>query len=214
MSHKLLPLPYSYEALEPHMDAETVNIHYNSHHKTYVQNLNKALEGDEEKKTLDLASLMRVVSTSTTGVRNNGGGHYNHSLYWQNMAPVGTSNTRPFGGLQEKIDQCFGSFDQFKEKFTSACIGQFSNGWGWLTVKIDGSLVVHSTMGHNNPLMAGVSEVVGIPILTCDVWEHAYYLKYKSKRADFVENWWKIVNWDAVVTNYEQYALTGNPVAF
>lgn len=214
MSHVLVPLSYGYEALEPHMDAQTVHLHHSAHHNSYVVKLNAALADDEERKGLDLASLQYVAGYAGLAVRNNGGGHYNHCLYWQNMAPIGSANTKPFGGLEEKIDQTWGSFDKFKEAFSQAAIGRFASGWAFLTLKSDGTLVVHNTPNHDNPLMETVSDVQGIPILTCDVWEHAYYLKYQNRRNEFVENWWKLVNWDAVVNNYEQYALQGRPVPF
>jgi Fe-Mn family superoxide dismutase len=130
------------------------------------------------------------------------------------MAPIGAANTLPHGLLAAKIEESFGSFDSFKEQFSAAAVTRFASGWAFLTVKADGSLVVHNTPGHDNPLMETVSDVQGIPILTCDVWEHAYYLRYQNRRAEFVDNWWKIVNWDAVVSNYTEFALRGSPVPF
>jgi len=140
--------------------------------------------------------------------------HFNRNLYWQNLAPVGTTNTAPFGELAAKIDEKFGSFDNFKAQFTTAAVNRFASGWAFLTIKHDGTLEVHNTPGHENPLMAGVGTVHGFPILTCDVWEHAYYLKYQQRRPEFVENWWRIVNWDAVVNNYESHAKRQQAVPF
>lgn len=214
MSHVLPRLAYDYGALDPHMDALTVEIHLTKHHQAYITNLNKALEGDEERLSLGIAELQQSAGYAGPAIRNNAGGHYNHCLYWQNMAPVGSSSPLPHGPLASKIDEVYGSFDTFKEQFSAAAVTRFASGWAFLTVKADGSLAVHNTPGHDNPLMETVCDVQGIPILTCDVWEHAYYLKYQNRRAEFVDNWWRIVNWDAVVHNYTEYALRGSPVPF
>ena len=161
-----------------------------------------------------MASLQKVVNGTNAAVINNAGGHYNHCLYWQNLASIGSANSGPFGELAALIERSFNSFDEFKQKFSQAAVSRFASGWAFLTLKADGTLAVHNTPGHDNPLMEGIGEVHGIPILTCDVWEHAYYLRYQNRRAEFVENWWKIVNWDAVNSNYENYAKHGNPVPF
>lgn len=212
MSHVLHPLPYSFTALEPHMDAQTLELHWSKHHQTYVTKLNEALAQFPDKAGLDLTSLQSVVNGTSPGVINNAGGHYNHTLYWQNLAPIGSSNTAPHGELAQKIDERWGSFDTFKTQFSNAAVSRFASGWAFLTLKQDGTLEVHNTPGHDNPLMEGIGSVHGIPILTCDVWEHAYYLKYQNRRPEFVENWWRLINWDAVVNNYEQYAKHGQAV--
>jgi Fe-Mn family superoxide dismutase len=196
------------------MDAQTVELHWSKHHQTYITNLNNALPAFQDRLNLDLASLQKVVLGTSPAVINNAGGHYNHCLYWQNLAPIGSANSSPFGELSELINSSFGSFDEFKSKFSAAAVSRFASGWAFLTLKADGSLTVHNTPGHDNPLMDGIGEVHGIPILTCDVWEHAYYLKYQNRRAEFVENWWKLVNWDAVVNNYERYAKNHQAVPF
>ena len=214
MAHALPPLPYGLNGLEPHMDAQTVEIHWSKHHQTYVTKLNEALPAFPDRQSLDLASLQKVVFGTNPAVINNAGGHYNHCLYWQNLAPVGSANPAPFGELAALIDSNFNSFDEFKQKFSQAALTRFASGWAFLTLKPDGSLVIHNTPGHDNPLMDGIGDVHGIPILTCDVWEHAYYLRYQNRRSEFVENWWRIVNWDAVANNYGQYAKNGNPVPF
>lgn len=214
MSHTLPPLPYGFGALEPHMDAMTVELHWSKHHQTYITKLNEALPAFQDRVGLDLASLQKVVAGTNPAVINNAGGHYNHCLYWQNLAPVGSANDRPFGDLAGLIDRSFGSFDEFKAKFTQSAVTRFASGWAFLTLKNDGTLAVHNTPGHDNPLMENIGDVHGVPILTCDVWEHAYYLKFQNRRPEFVENWWRIVNWDAVVNNYEKYAKNGQPVPF
>mmetsp|Transcript_11179 Transcript_11179/g.11214 ORF Transcript_11179/g.11214 Transcript_11179/m.11214 type:complete len:216 (+) Transcript_11179:44-691(+) len=214
MVHTLHPLPYTYTALEPHMDARTVEIHHTAHHNTYVTKLNAALADFPDRANLDLTALQHVLAGTSPAVINNAGGHYNHTLFWQNMGPVGSSNPAPFGELAAKIDEKFGSFEAFKQQFTAAAVNRFASGWAFLTVKQDGSLEVHNTPGHENPLMDGIGTVHGVPILTCDVWEHAYYLKYQQRRPEFVENWWRIVNWDAIVSNYDNYAKNGQAVPF
>ncbi len=200
MPHTLPPLPYAYNALEPHMDAKTVEIHHDKHHATYVTNLNKALEKHPELFAKDLASLISdlksVPEDIRTAVRNNGGGTFNHNMYWEILSPKGGG--KPTGDLAKAIDQSFGSFDAFKEKMSATAVGQFASGWGWLTVGDDGKLCVCSTPGHDNPIMKGVATCPGKPILIVDVWEHAYYLKYQNRRADFVAAWWNLVNWPKV----------------
>jgi superoxide dismutase, Fe-Mn family len=214
MAYTLPPLPYALNALEPHMDAQTVELHWSKHHQGYITKLNETIVAFPEKQGLDIATLNASLQGTNSTVQNMAGGHYNHCLYWQNLAPIGASNTAPFGELAALIESNFNSFDEFKQKFSAAAASRFASGWAFLTVKPDGSLAVHNTPYHDNPLMVGVGEVSGIPILTCDVWEHAYYLKYQNRRPEFVENWWKLVNWDAVVQNYLQYAKNGQPVPF
>ncbi|CAG9314678.1 unnamed protein product [Blepharisma stoltei] len=214
MVHTLHPLPYSFTALEPSMDALTVEIHYLGHHQTYVTKLNLALAEFPDRANLDLAALQHTVAGSSPAVINNAGGHYNHTLFWQNLAPIGTTNPAPYGELAAKIDEKFGSFDAFKLQFTNAAINRFASGWAWLTVKQDGTLEIHNTPGHENPLMDGIGTVHGVPIMTCDVWEHAYYLKYQHRRPEFIENWWKLVNWDNIVSNYEKYGKRSQAVPF
>ncbi len=194
MSKFELPqLPYAYDALEPYIDKMTMEIHYTKHHNAYVTNLNKAIEGTEnEGKTL--YDLFSTISKLPAAIRNNGGGHWNHSLFWTLMKQNGGGN--PTGKVADAITSAFGSFDEFKSKFSTAAATRFGSGWAWLIVQ-DGKLVVSSTPNQDNPLM-DVAEVKGTPILGLDVWEHAYYLKYQNKRPDYIENWWNVVNWDKV----------------
>jgi Fe-Mn family superoxide dismutase len=193
MAFELPKLPYDFKALEPHIDAQTMEIHHGKHHNAYVTNLNKALEGsDWSNKSLE--ELMGMISKLPVAVRNNGGGHYNHSLFWQVMAPG--KGGKPTGELAQAIDTAFGSFDKFKELFGQAAATRFGSGWAWLTAK-GGKLEVSSTPNQDNPLM-DVADVKGTPILGLDVWEHAYYLKYQNKRPDYVGAWWNVVNWDEV----------------
>lgn len=205
MKHELPKLPYPVDALEPHIDARTMEIHHGKHHGAYVQNLNAALEKHPEiqDRSLDelLKDLSKVPDDIRTAVRNNGGGHWNHSLFWQWMTPK--SSGRPVGNVAKAIDATFGSFDAFKEKFTNAALTRFGSGWAWLTVK-DGKLCVCSTPNQDNPLMVGVAECLGVPILGLDVWEHAYYLKYQNRRAEYVGAWWNVVNWEKVEELYLQ----------
>ncbi len=194
MAFELPKLSYDYKALEPHIDAQTMEIHHSKHHNAYVTNLNKALEGgDFANKSLE--ELMAMISKLPAAVRNNGGGHYNHSMFWQVMKPNGGG--KPTGLVAAGIDQAFGSFDAFKEKFNAAAATRFGSGWAWLIVKADGNLDVSSTPNQDNPLM-DVAEVKGFPILGLDVWEHAYYLKYQNRRPDYCSAWWSVVNWDEV----------------
>jgi superoxide dismutase, Fe-Mn family len=194
MAFELPKLPYDYKALEPHIDAQTMEIHHSKHHNAYVTNLNKALEGqDYANKSLE--ELMGIMSKLPAAVRNNGGGHYNHSLFWQVMKPGGGG--APTGAIAQAIDQAFGSFDAFKEKFNNAAATRFGSGWAWLIKKADGKLEVTSSPNQDNPLM-DLAEVKGTPVLGLDVWEHAYYLKYQNKRPDYVGAWWNVVNWDEV----------------
>ena len=199
MAHTLPPLPYDKAALEPHIDAATMEIHHGRHHNAYVTNLNAALAGKADLEALSIEdlckNLAKVPADIQGAVRNNGGGHYNHSLFWNLMAP--NAGGAPTGKLAEAIDATFGSFDAFKEAFAKAGVTRFGSGWAWLVVK-DGKLVITSTPNQDNPLMDGS----GTPILGCDVWEHAYYLKYQNKRPDYIGAWWNVVNWNAVADLY------------
>ena len=199
MPFELAPLPYSKEALEPHIDALTMEIHHGRHHKAYVDNLNKAIAGTAlEGKSIEalLADLPSVPDAIRGPVRNNGGGHWNHTFFWNLMGP-GKGGT-PTGDLAAAIQSAFGSFDDFKAKFEAAGIGRFGSGWAWLLVN-GGKLEIASTPNQDTPLMGkAISGVDGKPILGVDVWEHAYYLKYQNKRADYLNAWWTVVNWNMV----------------
>jgi Fe-Mn family superoxide dismutase len=199
MSHALPPLPYAYNALEPHIDEQTMRIHHDKHHAAYVNNLNAALEGLDALGGLAvealIADLTQVPDAKRTAVRNNGGGHANHTLFWEVMAPGGAS--APDGALAAAIDEAFGSFDSFKEQFAKACATRFGSGWGWLSVGANGTLLVESTANQDSPLMEGRT-----PILGCDVWEHAYYLHYQNRRPDYVSAWWNVVNWTEVARRF------------
>ena len=199
MAFTLAPLPYAYEALEPHIDTETMKIHHDKHHQAYVDNLNKAVAGTEnENKTIE--ELVKHAGTISPAVRNNGGGHWNHTFFWDSLK--NNNGARPTGKLAEAIDAAFGSFDAFKEKFNAAGTTRFGSGWAWLNIK-DGKLEVSSTPNQDNPLM-DVAEVKGTPILGCDVWEHAYYLKYQNKRPAYLEAFWNAVNWEKVAERFEK----------
>ncbi|MCF8566084.1 superoxide dismutase [Alicyclobacillus tolerans] len=199
MAHELPPLPYANNALEPHIDALTMEIHHDRHHGTYVKNLNAALEGhaDLESKSIEdlLSSIDSVPDSIRTAVRNNGGGHANHSMFWQIMSPNGGG--QPTGALADAINATFGSFDKFKEEFAKAAAGRFGSGWAWLVVD-NGKLAIISTPNQDNPLMEGKKPVMGL-----DVWEHAYYLKYQNKRPDYIGAFWNVVNWAEVGKRYE-----------
>lgn len=198
MAFTLAPLPYAYEALEPHIDTLTMQIHHDKHHQAYVDNLNKAVAGtDHETKSLE--DLLKVAGSISPAVRNNGGGHWNHSFFWDSLAA--NAGGAPTGQLAKAIEEAFGSFDAFKEKFSTAGMTRFGSGWAWLVVK-DGKLEVSSTPNQDNPLM-DVAEVKGFPVLGADVWEHAYYLKYQNKRADYLAAFWNIVNWNKVAERFE-----------
>jgi Fe-Mn family superoxide dismutase len=190
---ELPQLPYTYDALEPYIDKMTMEIHHTKHHNAYVTNLNKALEGTEHVGK-SLEEMFAMMSKLPAAVRNNGGGHWNHSLFWTLMKQNGGG--KPNGKVADAINSAFGSFDEFKTKFSTAAATRFGSGWAWLLVQ-DGKLIVSSTPNQDNPLM-DVAEVKGTPVLGLDVWEHAYYLKYQNKRPDYIENWWNIVNWDKV----------------
>ncbi|KAI0243693.1 hypothetical protein L0F63_002160 [Massospora cicadina] len=210
MAFKLPDLPYDYSALEPYIDAKTMQVHHDFHHKTYVTNLNDALQASSNSVN-DVVSIQKQVSSLGVKVRNNGGGHYNHSLFWTWMAPVGKSNTTPTGELKAKIDECFGSFELFKTKFNESAATRFGSGWAWLGVDSEGKLDITSTPNQDNPLM-DVADKKLLPILGLDVWEHAYYLKYQNRRPEYINQWWNVVNWDKVVEYYDNYAKHGKPV--
>ncbi len=192
-------LPYAYDALEPHIDALTVEIHYSRHHKAYFDNLQNAVKGTE-LESLDFDTLFKNISKYPPVVRNNGGGYINHVLYWENMSPNGGG--APTGALAAAIEKTFGSFDAFKTQFSDAGKTRFGSGWAWLSVDAEGKLFVSSTPNQDNPLM-DVAEKQGTPILGMDVWEHAYYLKYQNKRPDYIDAFWSVVNWDEVSNRYQ-----------
>jgi Fe-Mn family superoxide dismutase len=198
MSFQLPSLPYDYSALEPHIDARTMEIHHSKHHAAYTNNLNAAIEGTAlAGKTIE--EILGQVSKHSPAVRNNGGGYYNHNLFWEMMSPNGGGE--PTGELAEAINKRFGSFNEFKEAFSKAGATQFGSGWAWLLVDASGELAVISTPNQDNPLM-DVSPVRGNPILGLDVWEHAYYLNYQNRRPDYIAAFWNVVNWDAVAKRY------------
>lgn len=193
MAFTLPALPYASDALEPHFDKQTMEIHHGKHHQAYVDNLNKAIAGTEnENKSLE--ELVAKAGSISPAVRNNGGGHWNHSFFWESLAP--NAGGAPTGKLADAINSAFGSFDAFKEKFNTAGATRFGSGWAWLIEK-DGKLEITSTPNQDNPLM-DVAEVKGKPILGVDVWEHAYYLKYQNRRPEYLAAFWNVVNWDAV----------------
>lgn len=198
MAFTLPALPYAPEALEPNFDKMTMEIHHGKHHNAYVTNLNAALAGKPEEN-LSIEEICKNISKHPMPVRNNGGGHYNHSLFWTLLAPNAGGN--PTGDVASAIDKKFGSFDAFKEEFTKAATTRFGSGWAWLIVK-DGELAVTSTPNQDNPLM-DVAEVKGTPILGLDVWEHSYYLKYQNKRPDYIAAFWNVVNWNKVAELYK-----------
>jgi Fe-Mn family superoxide dismutase len=198
MAFTLAPLPYVHEALEPHIDTLTMQIHHGKHHQAYVDNLNKAVAGTENE-TKSLEDLVKVAGSISPAVRNNGGGHWNHTFFWESLSP--NAGGVPTGLLAKSIDEAFGSFDAFKEKFANAGMTRFGSGWAWLIVK-DGKLEVSSTPNQDNPLM-DVAEVKGFPLLGADVWEHAYYLKYQNRRADYLAAFWNVVNWAKVAERLE-----------
>lgn len=199
MSHSLPALPYAYEALEPHFDKETMTIHHQRHHQAYVDNLNKAIEGTDVANK-DLVAVLSNVSSYSAAVRNNGGGHFNHSLFWNILSP--NAKLTPEGKLADAINAAYENLDNLKAQIKQAGLTQFGSGWAWLSVKADGSVVVSSTPNQDNPLM-DVAVVKGEPILGVDVWEHAYYLKYQNKRADYLDAFWSVLDWSAVEKNYE-----------
>jgi len=193
MAFTLPALPYAHDALEPHFDKLTMEIHHGKHHQAYVDNLNKAIAGTaHENKTIE--EIVAQAGTISAAVRNNGGGHWNHTFFWESLSP--NAGGEPTGALAEAINEAFGSFAEMKEKFNQAGITRFGSGWAWL-INADGKLAICSTPNQDNPLM-DVAETKGTPILGADVWEHAYYLKYQNKRADYLSAFWNLVNWDKV----------------
>ncbi|MGM0904567.1 MAG: superoxide dismutase [Bacillota bacterium] len=200
-TYSLPTLAYDFNALEPHIDQTTMEIHYGKHHQTYVNNLNAALEGKAELQEKSLEELLSnpdaVPEAIRTAVRNNGGGHLNHSLFWEVIAPA-TENNAPTGKLGEAIDKAFGSFDAFKQEFTKAATTRFGSGWAWLVVNDNGAVEVTSTPNQDNPIMDGKVAVLGL-----DVWEHAYYLNYQNRRPDYIASFFNIINWEAVSSKYE-----------
>jgi Fe-Mn family superoxide dismutase len=206
MPFTLPALPYPENALEPSIDAQTMNIHRTKHHQAYVDNLNKALEGhaDLQSKSIEqiCAGASSLPDAIKAAVRNNGGGHYNHSLFWVLMAPKGQGGA-PSPALAAAIDKAFGNMDEFKAKFADAGLKRFGSGWAWLIKKADGSLAIVSTPNQDNPLMTGLVDATGTPLLGCDVWEHAYYLKYQNRRADYLKSWWDVVNWNEVNKRFQ-----------
>lgn len=204
MAFELPSLPYVTDALEPHIDARTMEIHHGKHHAGYVSKLNAALEGQTELqgRTLEelLSDLNALPESVRTAVRNNGGGHYNHSLFWTSMSPNGGGS--PTGDLASAIDDVFGGFDSFKQAFSNAASTRFGSGWAWLIKDSSGSLKVTSTPNQDNPLMRGIVEEAGTPLLGLDVWEHAYYLNYQNRRPDYIAAWWNVVNWSEVASRF------------
>jgi Fe-Mn family superoxide dismutase len=201
MAYELPPLPYDYNALEPYIDEETMHLHHDKHHQAYVNNLNTALQGQSQFENMSVDDLMRninsVPESIRTAVRNNGGGHANHSMYWQIMKPNGGGE--PTGDLANAINSAFGSFDQFKAAFNDAGAKRFGSGWAWLVIGPDGKLAVTSSANQDSPLMEGQ-----YPVMGNDVWEHAYYLKYQNRRPDYLAAWWNVVNWDEIAKRYAQ----------
>ncbi|MCE7923713.1 MAG: superoxide dismutase [Haliscomenobacteraceae bacterium CHB4] len=198
MAFSLPDLPYTFSALEPHVDARTMEIHHGKHHAAYVNNLNAALQGsDYEGKSLE--ELLANISKLPIAVRNNGGGHWNHTMFWEIMSPNGGGE--PTGDVASKIAKNFGSFDEFKKQFAQAAATRFGSGWAWLCVDSDDNLFITSTPNQDNPLM-DIAEKKGHPILGLDVWEHAYYLHYQNRRPDYIAAWWNVVNWEEVERRY------------
>jgi len=204
MAYELPKLPYAYDALEPHIDARTMEIHHTKHHQGYINNVNNAIKGNAALEAKSVEELIVGVQTLPDNIRqaviNNGGGHANHTLFWQIMGPG--KGGEPAGELADAIKSQFGSFADFKDKFAKAAATRFGSGWAWLGVKDDGALCVCSTANQNNPLMKGVVECACKPILGLDVWEHAYYLNYQNRRPDYIAAWWNVVNWDKVAEFY------------
>ncbi|HSP41135.1 MAG TPA: superoxide dismutase [Gillisia sp.] len=200
MAFELPPLKYSFDALEPHIDAKTMEIHHDKHHAGYTSKLNDAIEGTENEGK-NIENILKNLDKSNKAVRNNGGGYYNHNLFWEILSPDGGG--KPEGELSSAIDNAFGSFEAFKKEFSNAGATQFGSGWAWLCVHEGGKVEVCSTPNQDNPLMPGVG-CGGTPILGMDVWEHAYYLKYQNKRPEYIEAFWNVVNWKEVAARYAQ----------
>jgi Fe-Mn family superoxide dismutase len=199
MSFELPKLPYALNALEPHIDAKTMEIHHGKHHQAYVTNLNNAIAGTDAEK-MSIEDICKNISKFGAPVRNNGGGHYNHSLFWTIMAP--NAGASPTGDLADAINSAFGSLDKLKEEFNKAAVSRFGSGWAWLIVH-DGKLIITSTPNQDNPLM-DIAEVKGTPILGLDVWEHAYYLNYQNRRPDYASAFWNVINWNEVASLYSK----------
>ncbi|UFH55483.1 superoxide dismutase [Spirosoma sp. KNUC1025] len=200
MAFVLDPLPYPSDALEPNIDKQTMEIHHGKHHNAYVTNLNNAIAGtDMENKSIE--DLLATVSQAPVAVRNNGGGHYNHTLFWNTIS--GSGGGQPTGALADAINQKFGSYDTFKEEFTKAATTRFGSGWAWLIVTPEGELAITSTPNQDNPLM-DIAEVKGFPIIGLDVWEHAYYLKYQNRRPEYIAAFFNVVDWSAAEKRYQQ----------
>ena len=204
MPHELPSLDYAADALEPHVDARTMEIHHGKHHQTYVNNLNAAIEGHDDlasKDVNDLVADLSAVPDSIRGaVRNNGGGHANHTFFWKILSPSGGG--LPSGDLASAIDSAFGNLDALKDAFQKAALTRFGSGWAWLVKQADGSLAVTSTPNQDSPIMEGVADLTGTPVLGLDVWEHAYYLNYQNRRPDYVAAFWNVVNWDQAAANF------------
>jgi Fe-Mn family superoxide dismutase len=200
MTYKLPELDYAYDALEPHIDRATMEIHHTRHHQAYIDNLNKALEGYKEYQDMNIWELIKELNNLPeeirTAVRNNGGGHLNHKMFWKLMSPNGGG--KPLGEVAKKIDEDLGGFDKFKEEFKKAALGRFGSGWAWLVVNEEGKFEIMSTANQDNPISEGKKPLLGI-----DVWEHAYYLKYQNRRAEWIKAWWNIVNWEIVEKRFE-----------
>jgi len=199
MSFKLPDLSYDYNALEPYIDARTMEIHHSKHHAGYTANLNKAVE-DSPLEGKSIEDLLAYVSSAPASVRNNGGGFYNHNLYWSVMGPANGGS--PTGELLDAINGAFGSLDEFKSRFGTAAATRFGSGWAWLVKQADGSLTVSSTPNQDNPLM-DLADVKGVPVLGIDVWEHAYYLKYQNRRPEYIEAFWNVINWEEVARRFK-----------
>ncbi len=201
MTFELPQLPYAFDALEPWIDAQTVEIHYTKHHATYLTNLNTALSSQPQLSRLSIERLLKdlndVPEAIRTAVRNNGGGYYNHRVYWSVMGPK--KGGEPFGKLAQAIEVTFGSFSALKEQIEKAGLGRFGSGWAWLSKRPNGDLIVHSTPNQDTPLAEGLTPVIGV-----DVWEHAYYLKYQNRRAEYLTNWWNVVNWEEAERRYTE----------
>lgn len=199
MAFELPKLPYAYDALEPHIDARTMEIHHTKHHAAYTTKLNEAIAGTPHENS-GIEAILSKISGLPVAVRNNGGGYYNHNLFWAIMAP--NAGGKPEGDLLDAINRYFGSFDQFREKFNAAAATRFGSGWAWLVKNSSGELVVTSSPNQDNPLM-DISEVKGAPILGLDVWEHAYYLKYQNRRPEYIDAFWNVVNWKEVAKRFK-----------
>ena len=204
MAFELPKLPYALDALEPHFDAQTMEIHHSKHHQAYVTNLNNALAGTD-MASQDLESILHNIATAPVAVRNNGGGHWNHSLFWTVLSPNGGG--QPAGVVAEQTNTTFGSYDKFKEEFTKAATTRFGSGWAWLCKQADGSLQICSTANQDNPLMPDTG-CTGMPVLGLDVWEHSYYLKYQNRRPDYIAAFFNLINWDEVSRRYQAANLS------